>query len=224
MKTRGWRDNAHEFKALSRQGYGVRLALLVACSVGEGSGKVSVREFAEAAGVNQASIRECVKKWDRLVKAGWDLPRDQLTPAMVDLDGLLPEGFIEAYEKMTEGRPAYRHLSKQRLGEAILEDPEYRKAAEAALNEHYRSKHPQLRSRQDDAPERPDYWLLSDAHAALFEFVKSQPGQALLGHEIVRGFRAEMREMLDELDAAEAGRVLLNADEALERWAVEATS
>lgn len=52
---RTWKDNAVEFGSLTKQGYGVRLAVLVACSVesvGRGnaglgiSGKVTQAEFA----------------------------------------------------------------------------------------------------------------------------------------------------------------------------------
>ena len=239
MKSRSWEDNAHEFKALSKQGYDVRLGVLVACSVGAGEGQTTAAQFASQAGCSTHTVTRYQTAWDKMVKAGWDVPRDRLTPAMADVESLVPPEFIAEWDALPKGghagladrlgispgAAAIVNSSEENLKAAVLASPKVARAAEQALLEQYRRHHRLPPSPRDSAPvERPSYWLLSDAHAALFEFIKSQPSQAMLSYDIVSGFRREMREMLDELDQAESGAVLLNADEALERWAVEATS
>jgi hypothetical protein len=131
---RTWKDNAREFGALSKQGYGVRLALLAACSVDPAARpgqkgrfpaparenvRVSQEEFAKTAGAAPTTIGQCLKKWDRMVDAGWKVPREKLTPAMSTVLEL-PDGFVAEYEALTEERPAYRHLSRA----GMLEVPE----------------------------------------------------------------------------------------------------
>jgi hypothetical protein len=146
---RTWKDNAREFGALSKQGYGVRLALLAACSVDPAARpgqkgrfpaparenvRVSQEEFAKTAGAAPTTIGQCLKKWDRMVDAGWKVPREKLTPAMSTVLEL-PDGFVAEYEALTEERPAYRHLSRAGMADAIRSDPETAKAAAAAVLE-----------------------------------------------------------------------------------------
>lgn len=108
------KDNAREFSALTSQGYGVRLAVLVATSVrNEAKGghpstvspetvgqKATVRGFAAEAGVSPASVSRYLDKWDRMVAAGWDVDRENLTPADVDTIELSEE-FIAEFDKLS---------------------------------------------------------------------------------------------------------------------------
>jgi hypothetical protein len=127
---RTWKDNAREFEALSKQGYGVRLALLAACSVAPADGclsrdgeKVTIRQFAEAAGVSKDTVARYVIAWDKMVVAGWDVDRAALTPAMSDVLGISP------------GAAAIVNSSATALAAAIKADPETaRVASETVLD------------------------------------------------------------------------------------------
>jgi hypothetical protein len=144
--TRTWKDNAREFGALSKQGYGVRLALLAACSVDSESkaggsshfrprksdGRVTGLEFSRLAGTSNSTISQYLKKWDRMVEAGWDVPRSALTPAMAT-ELVLPDGFVAEYEALTEERPGHRHLSRSGMADAIRSDPETAQVAASAV-------------------------------------------------------------------------------------------
>jgi hypothetical protein len=115
LMVRTWHDNAREFRALSKQGYGVRLALLVACSVEAGSAgrparnsrssgdsKVSMGAFAREAGVHESTVARYLTAWDKMVAAGWDVPRSELSPAMADVVDL-PETFVAEFDAMPKG-------------------------------------------------------------------------------------------------------------------------
>ena len=87
-------DNAKEFGALTSQGFGVRLAVLVACSVEKqdiqgrhakvGMTKMTPAAFATEAGVSRQTVSNYLDKWDRMVAAGWDMARENLTPGDAD--------------------------------------------------------------------------------------------------------------------------------------------
>jgi hypothetical protein len=152
---RTWKDNAREFEALSKQGYGVRLALLAACSVAPADGclsrdgeKVTIRQFAEAAGVSKDTVARYVIAWDKMVVAGWDVDRAALTPAMSDVLKL-PPGFVEEFDALPKGghvakadelgispgAAAIVNSSATALAAAIKADPETaRVASETVLD------------------------------------------------------------------------------------------
>lgn len=100
---RTWRDNAHEFGALSKQGKDVRLALLVACSVDRKNrtpNKVTPAVFIKESGLPDVGrVTRHLDAWDRLaqlkmVPAAWDLtPSDVETLAFTD-------AAAEAFENM----------------------------------------------------------------------------------------------------------------------------
>lgn len=88
---RTWKDNAAEFVALSKQGIDVRLAVLIATSVEQGTGgartvtnvtvrKVSAREFAEAAGTSAPRVLRHLDAWNRAAEQGLCSPSTDLVP------------------------------------------------------------------------------------------------------------------------------------------------
>lgn len=123
---RTWQDNAAEFAALD-EGEGWPFARLVACSVekdnGNGnrnvrntSGKVSAREFAEAAGTSAPRVLRYLDGWDnaarkRLVKAASRLtPDDVDTPYPTDpakswLDDKRALRYVDTKATNVGGRP-----------------------------------------------------------------------------------------------------------------------
>ena len=143
-------DNAREFGRINQQGFGVHLALLAACSIddtGTGgrpvagnraparSSKMSVRAFATEAGVAESAIREHLKKWDKMVAAGWaNMNRTKLVPDDVDVIDMTAK-FIKEFDALTEERPSTRHLSLSKMAEAIKEDPKVAQAAYKAVVE-----------------------------------------------------------------------------------------
>ena len=164
--TRHWQDNAAEFGALSKQGYGVRLAVLAACSVqknkgnpvhkkdagagapARGSSKVSARSFAREAGVADTTVNVHLAAWDKMVKAGWDLDRANLTPQ--DAETLtVSKRFIEEFDALPKGGNAAKadklgispsaarivNSSSKALATAIKADPKTARAAKAAIRE-----------------------------------------------------------------------------------------
>jgi len=166
-------DNAHEFGALTKQGYGVRLAVLVACSVdtpGRGkkpspaSGKITVDSFAAQASVARSTVQAHLDKWDRMIAAGWDLSRDGLNPN--DADALaLPDEFVTEFDALATrgasgltGKEADIAKNTGAMARAIKADPKVAAAALAAVRE---SDHPDVpavstvnRSPKDDTQER----------------------------------------------------------------------
>jgi len=150
---RDWRDNAREFGALNKQGYDVRLGVLVACSVESANNrsrepsKVGIGEFARTAGCSKDTVARYLTAWDKMVAAGWqNMSRDLLTPDKVEtLD--MPAQFRREYEAMpkgghvakareldiTPGAAAVVNTSRANLRQAILADPETAKVAGEAV-------------------------------------------------------------------------------------------
>lgn len=109
-------QNADEFRALTRQGKDLRLALLVACSVERRAGqgarqqllsdqkevaarKISGLSFAERAGTTAARILLHLDKWNELADKRNDVPHaDTLTPDDVESVELGDEA-VRAWEK-----------------------------------------------------------------------------------------------------------------------------
>jgi len=239
VKTRSWEDNAHEFKALSKQGYDVRLGVLVACSVGKGAGQTTAVRFAAKAGCSTHTVARYQKAWDKMVQAGWDLPRDKMAPAMAELEDLIPEQFVIEWDALPKGghvsvadelgispgAAAIVNSSAANLKAAVLASPKIAAAAEEALVQRWQQEGRAPRHRSDSVPaEKPSYWYLSEAHAALYEFVRSEPTRDLLSMDKVQGLRFGMHALLALLDQAEAGETMLNADEALAAWSAEVDS
>jgi DNA-binding transcriptional regulator YiaG len=145
---RSWKDNALEFGSLSKLGYDVRLALLVACSVDSSptDEKVTASKFASQAGVSAKTVVRYLTAWDKMVAAGWDVPRDKLTPAMA-LVLELPDSFVAEFDAIpkgghvlkadelgiTPGAAAIVNSSAESLTAAIQADPKTAATAAKAL-------------------------------------------------------------------------------------------
>jgi hypothetical protein len=133
-------DNAREFGQITRQGYGLHVAFLAACSVrldGEpdaGDGKMALGAWSREAGVPARVVVEAVRKWDRMAEAGWDCDRSRYRPQDVDTDEPTAK-FVEAFERLTEGRSLTRHVGPAKIAEAIRTDPQIAAVAMDALRE-----------------------------------------------------------------------------------------
>lgn len=103
--TRTWKDNAHEFGALTKQGVDVRLAVLVACSVEKGAGQGARTDFVpigtkcgakafteEALGTqNPNRVLRHLDAWEKCAAQGLCSPSSDLTPEdAADLDLRVP--------------------------------------------------------------------------------------------------------------------------------------
>ena len=147
-------DNAREFGRITKQGYGVHLAVLVACSVEAQQGKrptsatlpkLSQAAFAAEAGVSPRTVANYLDKWDRMVAAGWDVDRQNLTPD--DVDTLqLSDKFVAEFDALavrdggtTEngltGKAADIAKNTQAMKAAIIADPKVAAAALDAVTE-----------------------------------------------------------------------------------------
>jgi hypothetical protein len=134
--TRTWKDNAHEFGALTKQGVDVRLAVLVACSVEQGvttvtpQGKSSIKSFAPEAGTSMPRIKRHLDAWEKCASQGLCSPSADLTPDDAnDPDLLVPtqEEFASAFDATgSGGRP---RDSKAEDAAAIIE----KRGAEAVV-------------------------------------------------------------------------------------------
>lgn len=167
--SRTWKDNAAEFAALDR-GEGWPFARLVACSVkkdnGHGkrrgrdvSGKVSGREFADAAATSTDRVLRYLTAWQQAAQRGWVTDADLLTPADAHHTADPDRPWASVYEaqspRLTD--PARREalsrsaetdqvgLSKvlniasnpKAMAAAIKGDPEVAQAARQALDQRY---------------------------------------------------------------------------------------
>ncbi len=141
--TRTWQDNAAEFEALNKQGKSLRLAVLVACSVEKGmsngrprktsaiaevSAKVSMAEFARAAGTQDDRVKRHLVAWNKLAEQfPGELPTsDELTPASansIDLDNEQ----LTAWDNMKLTSGTDKTLSENTASIArVLANPEVR--------------------------------------------------------------------------------------------------
>lgn len=111
MSQRTWDANASEFKLLSKQGKDVRLALLVACSVGNGRGKTSALDFAKASGASPNRIARHLTAWNELANSTRNVPTaDALRPGdatMLTLSDAAVATFNEHYAESFATDPRY---------------------------------------------------------------------------------------------------------------------
>jgi hypothetical protein len=139
---RTWKENAHEFGALSKQGVDVRLAVLVATSVQPGNGqnvrgsrqsdrtdeKVSAAKFAEAAGIGRNRVLRHLDAWDACARKRWCAASARLAPNDADDPDLLvptQEQFESVFDASgSGGRP---RASKAEVVARAKADPVYAK-------------------------------------------------------------------------------------------------
>jgi hypothetical protein len=104
---RTWQDNAREFGALVKQGKDVRLALLVACSLGRG--QVSTKQFALASGTSAPRIARHLEAWNGMAARGYVPAAGTLNPADAETFGEVGEdvqqAFAEVFTEITDSKP-----------------------------------------------------------------------------------------------------------------------
>ena len=150
---RTWQDNAAEFAALDR-GEGWQFAVLVACSAerldhggkmrSHLSGKVSAKEFAEAAGTAGSRVIRYLDAWQEAAARGWVPDAETLTPADVRTVEI-PDKPWRAKDKTEDGERGVYDASRTggqinntgQIADKAAKDPQYaervmREVAQAA--------------------------------------------------------------------------------------------